>query len=837
MSETIPIQRGFNGGKFSRRLKGRSDLARYAFACEELQNFFPTVQGPAVKRSGTKFIRDTTSSSTAKSRLIPFNVADDQAYVLELSAGVIRFYQNSGAVLESAQSFTSAPTAANPVVCTDTSHPFENGDSVYITGSAMTQLNNRFFTVANKNTNDYELSGENGTGRSTGTGGSAQRHYAIKHNVASNDIPWTEAQLNEIQFIQTGDLMYLVHPEHPPHEIVRSGTTSWTCKELAFEFIPLADENSDDTVTLSIDSPLVGAGRTITGVNTNFTSADIGRYIAIGTEPEADDLIGDWSPSITLVNYDKTVETGGVALNATAHRVQYEGRVYAFAGAVPSAGTGRKPLTHEEGTQGDGVAEYTFVNAGWGYGKITAVASTTSITVEVIVEMPVSAATGTGYRGATTDKWSWGAWYTVNKFPTAVAFFEDRLWFGGTNAEPQTVWASRTGDYENFRITPPDLADAGLRFEFLSSTLNKIEWMEGDDILYAGTAGGEFTIDSGSTTEGVTPTTVRVRRRSNYGTQASIQPKSVDSSLLFLRQTNDLHELTFDFNTDRYVAPELTRLAYDILDPGAISIEYQRDPFRLVWVVKTDGTAAVLAYDKVEDVLGWADVVLGGTGTAVESIAVIPHPDGDEDQVWMTVKRTINSATVRHVEVLEKTYTEQVNQNDAYFVDAGLTYSGGSTSTITGLNHLEGQTVVVVGDGVRQADRTVSGGSITLASAASKVHVGLQMGSTKMQTLPIETSRSTLSTASSQGWIGRITNITLLVDLTGNNIEYGADFTSMDKWDFNESGSSTVLYNGYSQTLDMPSTWSQTRQIAIRYDEPSPCTLVAIIAKAEMEVL
>ena len=254
-------------------------------------------------------------------------------------------------------------------------------------------------------------------------------------------------------------------------------------------------------------------------------------------------------------------------------------------------------------------------------------------------------------------------------------------------------------------------------------------------------------------------------------------------------------------------------------------------------MVKTDGTAAVLAYDKVEDVLGWADVVLGGTGTAIESIAVIPHPDGDEDQVWMTVKRTINSATVRHVEVLEKTYTEQVNQNDAYFVDAGLTYSGGSTSTITGLNHLEGQTVVVVGDGVRQADRTVSGGSITLASAASKVHVGLQMGSTKMQTLPIETSRSTLSTASSQGWIGRITNITLLVDLTGNNIEYGADFTSMDKWDFNESGSSTVLYNGYSQTLDMPSTWSQTRQIAIRYDEPSPCTLVAIIAKAEMEVL
>lgn len=842
MSETIPIQRGFNGGKFSRRLKGRSDLARYSFACEELQNFFPTVQGPAVKRSGTKFVRETTTASTAKSRLIPFNVADDQAYVLELSAGRIRFYQNGGAVLEPIRNFTSSPTATNPVVCEDAlaplSDPYLTGQSVYITGSGMAELNGRFFTVTFGSTTDFSLNGENGIGRTTFGGGGSQRHYEIAHNdTYSNDIPWTEAQLNEIQFIQTGDLMYLVHPEHPPHEIVRNATTSWTCKELEFDFIPLAAENTDDAVTLSIDSPLVGAGRTITGVNTNFTSADIGRYIAIGTEPEADDLIADWAPGISLVDYNNTVQTAGVALNAVAHRTQFEGRVYFFASGISAAGCGRKPPTHEEGTEGDGVTNYTFVNAGWGYGKITAVASATSITVEVIVEMPVSAATGAGYRGGTTDTWSWGAWDTVNKFPTAVAFFEDRLWFGGTNAEPQTVWASRTGDYENFRITPPDLADAGLQFEFLSSTLNKIEWMEGDDILYAGTAGGEFTIDSGSTTEGVTPTTVRVRRRSNYGTQASIQPKSVDSSLLFLRQTNDLHELTFDFNTDRYVAPELTRLAYDILDPGAISIEYQRDPFRLVWVVKTDGTAAVLAYDKVEDVLGWADVVLGGTGTAIESIAVIPHPDGDEDQVWLTVKRTINGGTTRHVEILEKTYTEQVNQNDAYFVDAGLTYSGGSTSTITGLNHLEGQTVVVVGDGVRQADRTVSGGSITLASAASKVHVGLQMGSTKMQTLPIETSRSTLSTASSQGWIGRITNVTLLVDLTGNNVEYGADFTSMDKWDFNESGSSIVLYNGYSPTLDVPSTWAQTRQIAIRYDEPSPCTLVAIIAKAEMEVL
>ena len=844
MSETIPIQRGFNGGKFSRRLLGRSDLARYAFGCEELQNFFPTVQGPAVKRSGTKFVKETTSSG-AKSRLIPFKVSEGQAYVLELSAGVIRIYQNSGAVLEGDQNFTGAPTAANPVVCSDTSHPFENGDSVYITGSAMTELNGRFFTVANKATNTYELAGENGSvpspGRSTGTGGKAQRHYAIKHGVSSNDIPWTEAQLNKIQFIQTGDLLYLVHPDHPPHEVIRLGSTSWTCKALEYDFIPLAKENDDENITVSIDSPLVGASRTITGVGTNFTSADIGRYIAIGSDPAADDLIAEWTPDTALNKVNNTVEESGVALHIDYHRIQYEGRVYRYTTAIPSAGTGRKPPVHEDGAQSDGVASLTFVNSGWGYALITGVASTTSITVTVIVEMPVSSSSTSPYRGLTTDMWAFGAWDTVNKFPSSVAFFEDRLWFGGTEAEPQTVWASRTGNYNDFRITPTDLADTGLQFEFLSSTLNKIEWMEGDDLLYAGTAGGEFTIDSGSTTEGVTPSTVRVRRRSNYGTQASIQPKSVDSSILFLRQTNDMHELTFDFNSDRYIAPELTRLAYDILDPGAISIEYQRDPLRLVWVLKTDGTAAVLAYDKVEDVLGWADVVVGGTDTVIESLAVIPHPDGDEDQVWLTVKRTVNGATARYVEVLEKLFNSNTAQVDAYFVDGGMTYSGSSATTITGLNHLEGQTVVVVADGARKADKTVQYGAITLSAAATKVHVGLPMGSAKVQTLPIETSRSTLSTASSQGWLGRVTNIVLLVEDAGNSIEYGPDFTTMDRWNFRHAsdamGSPVPLYTGYSPSLDLPSTWAQTRQIAIRHDEPTPCVLLAIVGKAELEVL
>ena len=838
MAQATPIQTAFNGGKFGRRLKGRSDLTRYKYGCEDLQNFIATIQGPAIKRSGTRFVKEAIDPDV-ESRLIPFEVSDTDSYILEIGVGRIRMFRNNGAVLGSAQTLTGSPTAANPVSVPLTSNPFLDGDSVQILNSTMTELNGRFFTVTNALTNSFDLLGENGTGRTTGTAGTATAHYDIVNAISSNSIPWLAAELSGVQFVQNGDEVYLAHPNHPPHIITRILDNSWTCLKMTFNFPPLEVENTYDDITLSVDDPTVGTGRTITGVGTNFTAADVGRTIAIGVDPGASSLIGAWVKGGSGGDLNDTVNTAGAGYSLIANRTAHEGRVYSISSATR---VGLSPPIHEEGTESDGVSDLTFKNWGWGYATVTAAPSTTTLTVTVVRELPVNCATNSPYSiygTQPTDRWAWGAWDTVNKYPAAVAFYEDRLWFGGTEAEPQTVWASQTNDYDDFRITPADLDDTGLQFTFLSDRLNQIRWMVGDDLLFAGTDGGEFSVDSGNAAQAITPLNIRVLRRSSYGSSTTVQPTSLASSLVFARKNADLREMTFSFDTDSYVAPDLTQFSNLILRPGVKQIDAQPDPFSNIWAVKTDGAVAVLTFARTEDVIAWSDIVIGGTSVSTDSLAVIPHPDGDEDQVWFCNSRSINGVTKRYIEYLEKPFEEDDLITSAFFVDSGLTYSGAAVTAITGLWHLEGETVVILADGARLPDQVVANGQVTLTTAASEVSVGLQMGSCKLRTLPWNSTASTISAGTSQGWLGRVSSVVLRVDMAGNAIEYGSDFTTMDTWERRTPAmlmdSPPPLYVGDSPILEIPGGFEQTRQVAIRYDEPLPLSVLAIIAKVETE--
>ena len=822
MSIEVPIQTAFNAGRFTGRVVGRSDLEKYKYAAAEMLNFIPTVQGPAVKRSGTRYVTSCIATGS-RSRLIPFEVSEEASYVLELGVNRIRVYQSGGAVLESPTiALSAAPSATSPVVLNTATHGLTTGDSVFVTNSAMEEINGRFFTVSVTSPTTFELLGEDGTGRATGTGGEFARHYDIVDGVASNSIPWQESELSFIQFVQSGDLMYLVHPDHYPHEIVRESATEWTCKEFEPSFPPLQTENVTDTTMYA--SAVTGTGITITASTSIFTADDVGRVLSLGEVVEAKN--GKWTAG---VDQDQLVE----GTWNTSTQVYNEGRVYV--GVVASSTkTGYTPPLHEEGTESDGNITWRFINWGWGYGTITAQTGTTC-TLDVDtdgLELPASIVGS----GNATKKWAFGSWDAVSKYPTAVAFYEDRLWFGGTNAEPQTFWGSASGDFFDFRITPATEDDTGLQFTLLSDQLNKISWMQGDEVLFMGTTGGEFTIDSGSAAKAITPSNVRVRRRSRYGTDSTIRAMSLDSSVIFIRRNSDVHEITFDFGSDRYVAPDLTQYADSILKPGVREVDYQADPFRQVWVLKTDGTLASLSFVKLEDVVAWADVEIGGVDAAVESIAVVPHPNGKEDQLWITVRRTVGGVTVRYVEYVH-TYFDGDDIKDAVFCDSSLTYSGVPTVTIRGLWHLNGETVSILADGYRVSDRVVSDGAVTLTTLAETVTVGLPIPPAKLRTLPWgrESYGST-----THGRRGRIISVGIRVHELGEGLEYGGDFDSMDLWTLRDQSvpfnTPVPLYTGLSPNMEsIPSGWGRDKQVAIRHSSPLPCTVVAILGELEVE--
>ena len=156
---------------------------------------------------------------------------------------------------------------------------------------------------------------------------------------------------------------------------------------------------------------------------------------------------------------------------------------------------------------------------------------------------------------------------------------------------------------------------------------------------------------------------------------------------------------------------------------------------------------------------------------------MIPAASGEQsDEVWLVVKRYINGQTVRYIEILEDGSTGTSAQNDCFYVDSGLTYSGSPTTTISGLLHLEGATISVLADGGAALDVVVTNGKVTLSQSASVVQLGLSYRS-KVLTMPLEISGAT---GTSQGKLRRISEVTIRV-LRSLGAKIGPDVNNLER--------------------------------------------------------
>jgi hypothetical protein len=358
---------------------------------------------------------------------------------------------------------------------------------------------------------------------------------------------------------------------------------------------------------------------------------------------------------------------------------------------------------------------------------------------------------------------------TTNNYPSVVTFFEQRLVFGATNNNPQTLWFSKNGDYENFTTGTGD--DDALVYTIASNQVNAIRYLSATRVLTIGTTGGEYVLTA--TSDGpVTPTTTLIRKYSNYGS-AAVEPVQVADVTLFVqRGGRKVREFRYvgDINVSAYQAPDITIVAEHITAGGLSAFAYQQEPDGVIWAVRADGTLLGVTYRREEEVVAWHKHVIGGEfsgGQAVvESIATLPSDTG-EDELYMIVKRTINGVTKRYVEQMRPFNFGGVTTG-AFFVDCGLRYEGTATGTLSGLYHLEGETVTVLANGATHPDREVTGGGITLAYNSTTAAVGYNYTSS-MQTMRIEAGSAD---GTSQGKPKRIHAVTLrLLETVG--IEVG----------------------------------------------------------------
>ena len=461
-----------------------------------------------------------------------------------------------------------------------------------------------------------------------------------------------------------------------------------------------------------------------------------------------------------------------------------------------------------------------------GYLRIDTADVSTSAGGVIINTLQSSSATGF------TDNWAWGAWNPKNGYPQAVSFFEQRLYLGGTPAQPQTVWGSVEQDYENF--TPGSDDSDAVTFTIADNQVNAIRWFAAGKALAVGTLGGNFLMHSDSSSGPITPTNINIKKETSYGADL-ILPKRIGNATLYVQRNNlTLRELAYDFDTDSQLAKDATILSEHITSSGVKDMDYQEAPDGVLWVVRKDGKMATMTRLADQDVLAWSRQETQGSFL---SVAVIPN--GDEDQVWIATQRscavsaTTTNGYVRLVEYF-KPFILPTSQDDCFFVDCGMSYlgTGTYTKTVAGLNHLNNRVVSILGDGSVYPNQLVTGNSITISESCNIIHVGLSYTST------IKTSRLEVGSlaATTQGLIKRVyKSIVRMWRSLGCDV--GTE-TAQDTISFRDSSmamsSATPLYTG-DKEVSFPVGWNKNAQVFITQTQPLPLNVLAIISKVSVE--
>lgn len=745
MAKVSPIQTNFTAGEFSPKLEGRVDISKYFNGAISMENFLIEPYGGAARRPGTQFIT-CAKFSNKKIRLVPFEFSTEQAYVLEFGDLYIRFFRDNGSVVEASKAITGA-TQADPVNLTIVGHGYSVGDEIAVSGVVgMTELNGKRFRVDTvPGVDNITIEDKDGV-TIDGTGFTAYVSGGIAEKIVEIVSPYTEAQLFDMQFAQSADVLFTTHVAVQQQKLQRFSDTSWTITPIDTVGGPYQPVNLISTLTLT-PSATTGAGITVTASSSLFNADMVGGLIRIGG------LVG--------------------------------------------------------GVQG--------------YVSITAFGSDVSVTADVIEDLDSVSA---------TDDWSLGSFSVDAGFPSSVTFHEQRLWYGGTKLEPQTVKASVTLEFENF--TPGALDTDALDYQIATEQVNAIRWLSSGRGLSIGTTGGAFILSTGSDFTPITPTNVQVRRETNFGSELII-PQIIGNFQYFVqRGGRKIREFAYSFDIDRHKAGDQTLLAEQITESTITLIDYQQNPNSVLWCVRVDGEIATLTRQIDQEVIGWTRQIAGPTvagASSYESVASIPV--GENDQVWVSVKRTIDGTTRRFIEFV-KPLDFGDDQADAFYVDSGLTFTGAATSVLTGLDHLEGETVSVLSEGAVLPDVVVTSGAITLlpsGTTTTKAHIGLSYLS-EIEMLRIEGGSAT---GTAQGKIKRIYEIVyrFFESLGG---EFGVRGTT-DVIQFRTSADTmddpVPLFTG-DVRLPFPKGYNRDARPFIKQEQPLPMTVLAVMPKMEV---
>jgi hypothetical protein len=835
----------FTGGELSPRLDGRTDLTKYTSGCSTLENLVVYPHGSAARRPGSTFLAEVANSAN-KTRLIPFEFSTTQTYMLEFSNLKMRVYKDSGAVLEGDKTI-SGITAANPAVVTATSHGYSNGDEVLISGvSGMTEVNGKRFLVADKTTNTFELQDKDGVDINS-SAFTAYSSGGVANKVFELATPYTTAQLFDIKFAQSADVMYITHPEHEVEKLSRTGHTSWTLTDVDFTKGPFQDANTTAT-TFTPSTHTTGTGRTLTasattGVNSGsgFLSTDIGRQFYMNSGYGV--ITGVNSTTEAVITIDTAMTNSNAVtdwqLGAFSDTTGHPSCVTFFEQRLVFAGTTNQPQTIFFSKSGD----YENMDANIGGTVADDDAIIYTIASNQVNAIRFMTATRTLIIGTAGGEFTVSGGGTDSAVTPTNILIKKQSNHGSANVDAiavgnATLFLQRAKRKirelaYNFDVDGYIAPDMTILAEHVTEGgLTQIAYQqEPNQIVYAVRGDGELAGLTYQREQQVTAwhrhifggrfgnATITVTDYANIADGTRIVLTKADGTTTTF--TSATSSTTGKFHTTTSNNQSATNLKTLIDADSDFTATVSSN---VVTITETSPlSTGFLTVTSLDDS---TRLTKTDEGKAVcESVAVIPTDD-TEYQVYVIVKRTINGATRRFVEILNIFDFDQTDNTSFNFLDSALSYSGSAVSTISGLDHLEGQTVSVLANGATHPDKTVSSGSITLDRSSTDVKVGLAYTSL-LQTMRLNAGSQN---GTSQGKTKRIYDITVRMFET-IGVEVGPDLSNMERIPFRSSAD--LMDEGIppftgDKEVEFRGNYETDGFIFVRQSQPLPFTILSL---------
>lgn len=596
------IKSSFSGGEFAPSLWARVDIQKYASGARKLRNFIVHPHGGISNRPGTYKIA-AAKNDNEKIRVVPFEFANDEAYVCEFGKEYIRFYYDGAQIT---------------------------------TGSTIVEVTT----------------------------------------------PYKEADLADLRFAQSADVLFIVHPSYQPRELQRLSSSSWLFTTYDFVNGPFQLPNDSTTHTMQV---LANTGNTTLVSSAAFFDSDmVGGLVSLTHDMEGQAQTvtnstgagilcggtwrvishGTWTGSFQV---EKSTDSGSTwklirkFTSANDFNVDTYGTEDMSDGALPflvrvnatvSGGSGSFDLSTDP-FQAKGIA------------KLVTFISTTQVSVTMQRQ---TAST------VVTSNWAEGAWSDHRGWPQTVTFSQDRLIFAGNYNQPQTIWMSQTGNYYDFFVNSPIVDSDSVNINLPSQKLNEINGMVSLLKLLVFSSGAEWSV-GGDQSSVLSPTAITTRMNSQTGS-SGIQPVVIVNRGIYVQNRGSVvRDLGYDLFTDTFSGANLSILSNHLFfNYNLVEMAYQQDPDSIVWVVRDDGVLLSMTYMREQEVLAWTWHDTYDGDDKFESVCTIPGTGYNE--VWFSVNRDGQ----RYIERLEQRL-KTTEVKDQFFVDSGITQDAtGSTA-------------------------------------------------------------------------------------------------------------------------------------------------------------